>query len=221
MHLLCKACALTVAPVNIWPDQNSKRGAPKASHGLAAFAYFLMAACSFDPGSQKADSTGSLEAIRIEAPDFWTQEREAFVIKKDGSGFYERYLPFDESGNALNSVTQRVEFAAGANRFSDVHRNLKGLQLYFGDDVSRIDLRKFEGPTSGKTAFPCGVRTTDAGSFVVYWNILNLEEFAKDSNLPDMFVVDRGCQSKQAIDRIDQIKSAISTIRQLAGVSSR
>ena len=75
--------------------------------------------------------------------------------------------------------------------------------------------------TSKKTAFPCGSQTTDAGSFVVYWNVVNLEEFTKDNNLPDMFVVNRGCKSKPALERIDQIKSAILMIRQSAGVSAR
>ena len=162
-----------------------------------------------------------IAAFRIERISAWIQEREAFVLSADGSGFYERYSAFDENGKYQRNVIQRVNFRPGGATFDAAFSHIDGLQRYFGDDVSRADFARHSKYLKLKPAFPCGDRATDNDSFVIYWNTTSSENVGDESDLSGVFVTDGGCRSPEAVAVWNRIKSAVKLFEDVVPVSER
>jgi hypothetical protein len=185
------------------------------------FLFLCLSACSVGSKPPKDNNIDQIKSFRIEANDVWEGDRDAFVVRKDGSGFYEKYRFSEEPGNIKQRVISHVDFQSGTVPFDQTLLKIQGLYDHFGDDQSIVDFEGLEGSNKDRKVFPCGSRATDHGSFVIYWNMASLEDTSTGDHLPHFFVVDRGCQSSDARKILSSIRSVVATIEKAALVESK
>lgn len=172
----------------------------------------LFPLCSCSDANQHSQSTNqrNVSAIRIERVSAWMPEREAFVLNRDGSGFYERFSAWDDNGNAQYKVSKHIDFGAGKVDFRKAIAHIGILQNYYGDDVSRAEMAKYEKSSNLKKAFLCGTRATDSGSYVIHWSNADGRKSTESAEVSSFFVMDLGCRSVEAVAIKGRIDQAIS-----------
>ena len=185
------------------------------------FLLLCLSACSVGSKPPKDNNIDQIKSFRIEANDVWEGDRDAFVVRKDGSGFYEKYRFSEERGNIKQRVISHVDFQSGTVPFDQTLLKIQGLYDHFGDDQSIIDFEGLEGSNKDRKVFPCGPSATDHGSFVIYWNKVSFEEIFVGVKLPHLFVVDRGCKSNEALEKLSSIRTVVAIVEQAALVGSK
>ena len=180
-----------------------------------------LAACSdANQPANKVDTAG-ITTFRIESSSVWTAERTAFVLRKDGSGFYERYSVWDDAGNSQHKVEKSIAFSAGSIDFDQLIAEIGGLTEYFGDDVAQRDIARFDRSVLSLKTIPCGARATDNDGYVIYWNLTSSAEIDERTDLSEIFTIDGGCRSKEAVVVINRIKKAVSAFDTVVPASER
>ena len=172
-------------------------------------------------GCSASESVHEISEFRIESKSNWTPETEAFVLRRDGSGFYELYSTDLEDNDFTHKVEKHIDFDKGRGDFATIFAKLKSLEPYSGDDGLRTLLIDAGFQERLKKFFPCGSKVTDAGSLSIWWGKISFEEMEEPKNIERFFAMNAGCRSEEAVTAQKRIQSAINAFDQLVPIDER